>query len=395
VALHAWSLASIVQMQPQQFRRDYWGRRPLHVIRQHRSHYDDLVALSDVERYLSQSEIFSRGFVTTPRHGYGMPEPAPRSMAEVFERLSEGSSLRIRKMECFLDPDSPLVSLTRNMVQELQHPLESISCYVARAGAAGLGPHHDETEIFTLQISGSKRWRIYQRVSSASSGTHDPEGLGTPSCELNLKAGDLLYLPSGWVHDVSAEEASFSVTLVFDAFRWASLLDVLSSKLSSAEAFLQALPAGSLLTQDTTSLEEELELRRALMRQAVEAITAQDLVDVLASRLVGGMIWPLREQMQAVLAGGPLTADTLVERNAAVSCHALHTDGAVLVTLPGGYQLRMSERVGPALQNIISSTAPFRIGEILDCLSEPAKLRLAQKLLECGLLRLVKCVRND
>src|SRR5262245_61602386 len=101
---------------------DYWGKQPLHVARGCADFYHGLVTLGEIERYLSMQEILSRHWVTTPRQGYGIPEPPPASLSEVYERLLDGSSLRIRRLECFLDPSSAVMSLVQDMVCELQHP---------------------------------------------------------------------------------------------------------------------------------------------------------------------------------------------------------------------------------------------------------------------------------
>ena len=384
-----WTFASVLgHVNPETFRRDFWNRKVLHVPRTRPGHYDTLVTLADLERHLSAPQAFARHCVTTPRQGHGMPDPPPASLGEVYGRLLEGNSLRVRKLETLLDPGAPLMALVRDMVDELQHPLESLSCYVAREAAAGLGPHHDETEIFTLQISGRKRWRLFHRCPSGEACTYDPASLAEPSEELTLQAGDFLYIPSGTVHEVMAEAAAFSITLVFDAFRWRCLADLLGARLATLEPFLDALPAGALLgAKPGAALREGLARRLALMKQAVETISVDEVVDLLVPRLVSHIPWPVDGHLAQVLRLPELTSDTIVERVPGLPCHMVRAAGQLRLMLPGGFTLQASVRVEPALRAVLAAKAPFAVGALHDTLSTAAQLVLARRLIGCGVLR--------
>jgi len=228
----------------QNFLAHYWAQRPLHLVRGRADFYHSLTSLQEIEQYFSLDEVFERHSLSTPREGYGLPDPPPRSLAELHDRLLHGYALRIRRMECFIQPSAPVLALLRDMELVLQHPKESLSCYVSPSSAQGLGAHHDETEIFTLQISGSKIWRIYHRADAIHAATYAVEDLGEPSFEVTLKPGDLLYMPSRWVHHVTSDVASFSLTIVFNAVTWKTLIDVLLEKLANSPAFLASMPPG-------------------------------------------------------------------------------------------------------------------------------------------------------
>src|SRR5262249_45624024 len=144
----------------------HWGRKPLHIARETNGFYDGLINLADLERYFSLGELFRRHSVQAVSRRWGGGEGPPQTLGDINDRLLHGDSLRLRRMECFLDPSAPIVALAREMESTLQHPLSSLSCYITPVGAAGLGPHHDETEIFTLQIEGTKRWQLFHRVGS-------------------------------------------------------------------------------------------------------------------------------------------------------------------------------------------------------------------------------------
>src|SRR5262249_18318673 len=97
-------------------------------------------------------------------------------------------------------------------------------------------PHHDLTNNFIAQIRGRKRLRILpaSEVGRLYNETHvfsdlpDLEGpidgkryprlAGARVAELVLEAGDILFMPLAWWHQVKALD--FSVTLTYTNFLW-------------------------------------------------------------------------------------------------------------------------------------------------------------------------------
>lgn len=80
--------------------------------------------------------------------------------------------------------------------------------YLTPAGTQGFAPHYDDIEAFLLQAEGSKQWRLYdnpsgERLPTTSSGNFAQRELGPAIMEVTLRAGDLLYIPRGVVHQVA------------------------------------------------------------------------------------------------------------------------------------------------------------------------------------------------
>ncbi|OLP83380.1 Bifunctional lysine-specific demethylase and histidyl-hydroxylase NO66 [Symbiodinium microadriaticum] len=75
--------------------------------------------------------------------------------------------------------------------------------------------HHDEVEVFMLQLEGAKRWRLHRcpkgPLPRSYCWDYKEEELGPPLMELVLEAGDLLYLPRGTVHKALLAVGAVSV----------------------------------------------------------------------------------------------------------------------------------------------------------------------------------------
>ena len=115
----------------------------------------------------------------------------------------------------------------------------------------GFPPHYDNHDVFVMQISGSKAWRIYGtpvdtpfRGETFELGRHEA---GEATQNFTLSAGDCVYIPRGLMHDAenSGDEPSLHITVGLITKTWADLLLESISELAIAEPeFRRSLPAG-------------------------------------------------------------------------------------------------------------------------------------------------------
>ncbi len=143
----------------------------------------------------------------------------------------------------------PVGRFCRALAAELGHPTQC-NAYVTPAGdAQGFDFHHDTHDVFVLQVSGRKRWVVHEPVlrlplpSQARSGASLVAEGAEPLLDVELEAGDCLYLPRGYVHAaLTTDEHSVHLTVGVLSTTW---FDVLSDALALAkdeEAFRDALP---------------------------------------------------------------------------------------------------------------------------------------------------------
>jgi len=84
-----------------------------------------------------------------------------------------------------------------------QARLDDVMVSFATRGG-GVGPHVDSYDVFLLQASGRRRWRVGRKTYV-------------------VEPGDLLYVPPGWRHDGVALERCFTYSIGFRAPRGAEL----------------------------------------------------------------------------------------------------------------------------------------------------------------------------
>ena len=83
----------------------------------------------------------------------------------------------------------------------------------------GVGPHFDSYDVFLIQLSGRRRWRV-GRMRKATLRPGLPLKIldnFEPESEWVLEAGDMLYLPPRWAHEGIAEGECITASIGFRA----------------------------------------------------------------------------------------------------------------------------------------------------------------------------------
>lgn len=100
--------------------------------------------------------------------------------------------------------------------------------YLTPAHAQGFPAHWDTHDVLILQLSGSKKWRIYDGGPALPlRGQHferQVATIGPVTEEFEIRAGEAAYVPRGVIHSAhSTDEASLHVTVGILSYTWADL----------------------------------------------------------------------------------------------------------------------------------------------------------------------------
>ncbi|GAA0660134.1 hypothetical protein GCM10010193_08820 [Kitasatospora atroaurantiaca] len=119
----------------------------------------------------------------------------------------------------------PIVTFCKELSSMLGHPVTG-NFYLTPAGRAkGFGWHWDCHHVFIAQTEGAKLWRIFAPTFRNPLEHHNWSKIGfdpadkerfetsAPDFEVTLQAGQVLFIPRGWVHaGQSTEEHSLHIT---------------------------------------------------------------------------------------------------------------------------------------------------------------------------------------
>ncbi|MGV9006574.1 MAG: cupin domain-containing protein [Brevundimonas sp.] len=123
--------------------------------------------------------------------------------------------------------------------------------YLTPPAEQGFRTHFDSHDVFILQISGSKDWRLYGDPEDSPFRGERFRGMtrpvGEPALAFTLNPGDCAYIPRGYYHDAAntGEVPSLHITVGLIVRTWADLMLEAVSQVCLEDAdFRRALPPG-------------------------------------------------------------------------------------------------------------------------------------------------------
>ena len=215
------------------------------------------------------------------------------------------------------------------------------NAYYTPRGSQGLPVHHDTHEVISLQVAGEKRWLVYEPVLELPlKNQRYKSSLGAPGepvLDVNLRAGDTMYLPRGWLHQaLTSDSDSLHITVGVNVRRW----------IDEARAELDA-------QEDDVAYRRDDRRRRAA--GAARRSTRTRSGERARDRFVRSRRPILDGQLSELRALDRLDLDTELERRDTVIADLR---GTTLVF--EGRELRFPERLAAELEFLVTADGPFR-----------------------------------
>ncbi len=367
---------------PDDFLRDVWEQRPLHVAREDPRRYDDLLTREEAERLVTSTGIRTPSFrlvrAGEPVGSYAQdipwrPQPltGTADVRRVLDEWRRGATIVLQALHI---THSPLAAFARALEHELRHPVQ-VNAYYTPREAQGLPVHHDTHDVFVLQVSGSKRWLVYEPALELPLRTQRyTAALGEPGptvMDVTLHAGDTLYLPRGWLHEaLTSSDDSLHLTVGVNVITW---LDAARAALEEAAADVR-------------------------VRRSIDAGGSDELLEALADRLERADVERRREE-RLVRRTRPLLADGFeqlrrlddLSPETPLLLNPVHArldraDGRLRLQVDGG-EFDLPGHVEAEVTAILSAEEPFTAAELPGSLDEPGRLVLVRRLVREGVLR--------
>ena len=376
-------------VEAERFLDEYWETKPLLVPRDEEKRYLDLLTIAEVERRIADGGLRWPAFrvvkegakIALADYAEDVPwSPKPFSGTARVERVAaefeRGATIVLQALQL---QHPRLAAFCRELESELGHPVQA-NAYYTPASAQGFAVHHDTHDVFCLQVEGEKRWLVYPPVLDLplKHQKYEPE-MGEPDepvLDVTLRAGDMLYLPRGWLHQaMTSEMASLHLTVGVNVFTW-------------RDAVREALDEAA---------DDDLELRRGV---PADGRSPRGLLDTLAARLTPDAVASRRrrafvktrrsiredvfDQLRAL---DELDLYTPLERRRTVIADlSVEEDGLKLSF--EGRELSLPSFVRDELEFALAANEPFRPSELPGRLDDEGRLVLVRRLVREGLVRI-------
>ncbi len=308
------------------FNAEHWGCAPrLHRASAQNESFADLFATEAVDELLSRRGLRTP-FLRMTRDGNVIPSArytrSGGAGAEISDQIADdkvlaefsaGATLVLQGLHRTWEPiEIFAVALT----EQLGHPVQ-VNAYVTPPMSQGLTPHYDVHDVFLLQFAGRKHWRVHQPVLTSPLREQSwqkrqsavvARARELPLLDIILEAGDVLYLPRGYIHAAtSLDEISGHLTIGIHPITRMALVEQIFATLSEDVSLRGSLPAGVNI-REATALDHEFaatvealsaalgridfaNVRRGIGR-ALDAATRPEPLSPLAQFVVANSLLP-------------------------------------------------------------------------------------------------------
>ena len=165
----------------------------------------------------------------------------------VIRHYQEGATIILPQLHL---ADEILAKFCRSLENVFSSHVQT-NIYLTPRSSQGFNTHFDDHDVFVIQLSGTKKWRLYQKpidnpYRGESFNTKDYKA-GELQKEFELKEGECVYIPRGLMHDAISvgEKASLHITVGLIVKKWADLmLEALSEVAIRNPRFRRSLPPG-------------------------------------------------------------------------------------------------------------------------------------------------------
>jgi ribosomal protein L16 Arg81 hydroxylase len=389
------------------FLEDYWEKQPLLLAREDAGYYDSLFSLRDLDYIISSTDL---RFPAVRMVKEGQSIPLARFAEDVawgndvyqgtiipekfYLEYREGASAVFQALHRAWQP---LALFCRHLEKFFHHHVQT-NVYLTPKAAQGFKPHYDTHDVFILQIAGQKHWRVYEPPLTLPHRSQPPDNArlrndpGNLVMEFELKAGDLLYLPRGFVHEaLTSKSESLHITVGITAFTYIELInEVMNGAIQSLKqeaAFRRSLPVGFTGEEEVSG-----ELKERLIELVTDHLRQSDLGRVayqLQQRFINNRGALLEGYLLDLPRLDDLRRDQCVrQRPGNVYCLKQEADQILLEF--HGKAVTFPDYVEPSLRFILAQEeSTFRIEEIQGSLDDRGKIVLARRLVLEGFLKLV------
>lgn len=205
----------------ERFFKDYFEKRHIHIKSSHSNRFDRILSEENIEQVLTYQRLtlpntrMAHKDANLDSNTLTLEGTKIIDITKVIENYSEGATLVLSQLQ---DKIKTLKDLCDELSKDFGQRFQTNIYCTPNNNSQGFNIHHDTHDVYILQITGEKVWRIYDsplclaiKDLQFDKEVHKP---GEIIDEFTLKPGDLLYIPRGLMHSArTINKKSIHVTI--------------------------------------------------------------------------------------------------------------------------------------------------------------------------------------
>jgi len=179
-----------------EFLRRHWQKKPL-LARAALPHHADAITREQLFELATRDDVESR--IVSRSRSRWVVRNGPFRKSELHRMPHRGWTLLVQGVDLALPPAT---RLREEFAFIPSARLDDVMVSYAAPGG-GVGPHFDSYDVFLVQATGTRRWKVSAQRDLELVADAPLKLLRNfrPECEWTVRPGDVLYLPPDWAHD--------------------------------------------------------------------------------------------------------------------------------------------------------------------------------------------------
>jgi len=371
-----------------QFFSEIVGKRLMHEATPGRSDRAELIGPDPQATILEAFDEFSPN-LTCHSGSAKQPPPRPRRVGSQSEFLAlvheyHQTDYTVRIPEATgLSPR--LFHLCRAIETLFENPA-SANIFWSKAGA-NAPVHHDEVDLFIVQLTGKKRWFISAEPPTLPN-IWKVAGEGAPPLDkhhvVDVVPGDVIYMPRGTPHTVDSTTESIHVAIGVLPVTIRETMSAVVDYISESD---RSIRSGIAKRADDFARGVGRQHAAGALRRSLEVLLARcqsdDFINDALERRRARMIEDL-PKLKSKDAGAQVHPGTLVRHHPLAMAHVL-TAGDIVDFRQPGERLLVHRGAEEALR-YVADTPEFRVNQIPGAMADDVKVALVSRLVVSGFL---------
>lgn len=281
----------------EEFFNTYFDKEYYYLKRDNKSFYDFIIKLSDYDEILTSRNIPGKNIRIFNHGEYVEPENYTNyygnvnftSNEKIIDEYLKGSTIVLEQFHSYF---YQLNLLCKNIQKELDS-LIMMNTYITPANSYGFEAHYDTHSVMILQIHGTKRWHIYKNKpfelpTSQFRPIKDIDQ--TEYDEIDIQAGDLLYIPRGLAHKVFCQDSdSIHITVRINSLATHEYVNTIFEKIIEQHAGFRESIIHNL--PDTKEIQKKLDVlipqkfdKKTIAQELFQKLNTEDLFPIQKNR---------------------------------------------------------------------------------------------------------------
>lgn len=371
----------------------YFEKKPLLISRNDANYFRDLISIETINTYLERKDIRYPG-IRLVKNGLELPQTDYLTDFpygnKVFERVIDNDRLFTLFNEgataVFQAAHKTFSSLS-NFCQRLEKyynfPLQT-NMYLTPRSSKGFQAHFDNHDVFVLQVHGSKIWKVYDSPVYLPTETFEKSMLPQnmiPQIEVELKQGDTLYIPRGFVHEAdTANEVSLHITLGLLTYTWIDVLRLMVNDAHKINGFKESFRFDKL---DEQTIEKTA---KDLFDQLLSVVDYAGISKKFTNRFIKKGLTSDSNRLLDITRFDDINTATIFSLRHEINYTITETETEIILSYYNK-QVKFPDYVLPTL-NAMANSNNFTVNNLESNIDTAGKLVLCKKLLKEGFLKI-------